>query len=81
MIFNFNNMLNKNQNEIKVGEVFQCGLIKLKCIKCDDGKHSCDGCFFCGKGYCSNIQRKDKIMLYLLKQKNNSMELNDFQLI
>lgn len=54
-------------NEIKVKEIFQCGLIKLKCIKCDDGQHSCDGCFFCGKcfffeitGYCSSINRKDK---------------------
>lgn len=31
------------KEEFKIGEVFQCGLVKLKCVKANK---ECDGCFF-----------------------------------
>lgn len=30
------------KKEFKVGEIFQCGLVKLKCIKSDS---VCEGCY------------------------------------
>lgn len=33
------------KTEFKVGEVFLCGLIKLKCIEYEDENHSCRKCF------------------------------------
>lgn len=51
------------KKEFKVGEVFQCGLIKLKCIKTNS---LCDKCYFIRRcnheitGYCFAECRKDK---------------------
>lgn len=42
-----------NINEIEVGAKFQCGLIKLKCVKTVD--KTCEGCFFNSPMYeCDN---------------------------
>lgn len=55
------------KKEFKIGEVFQCGLVKLKCKKAID---NCDGCFLCDSitfqndcrvlvGECGKIERED----------------------
>lgn len=41
------------KKEFKIGEVFQCGLIKLKC----EGRHygACANCYFRYKDDCSDV--------------------------
>lgn len=58
------------QKEFKVGEVFQCGLVKLRCEESRTTGSCCEGCFFhfrCFKettgniaGSCARTERKDK---------------------
>lgn len=56
--------------EFKVGEVFQCGLIKLKVEK---SGRKCDGCYFLGgckrgiTGACSAESREDKTDVIFVK--------------
>lgn len=38
--------------EFKVGETFQFGLIKLKCVKNDSNVYLCDNCYFTKIGQC-----------------------------
>lgn len=58
------------KKEFKVGEVFQCGLIKLKCVKDDN---SCDHCYFKGvckyevTGGCCSEDREDKTNVVFVK--------------
>lgn len=63
------------KKEFKVGEVFQCGLVKLKCVKQEEGL-DCVGCFFedccmfaLGKifGECSSREREDKTDIIFVK--------------
>lgn len=70
---NTNIMPNK---EFKVGETFQCGLVKLKCVK---SKFTCDGCYFLGSsldcaiinkiitGSCIKPEREDKTDVIFVK--------------
>lgn len=63
--------------EYKVGEVFQCGLIKLRCEESRIIGSCCEGCFFhfyCFKettrniaGPCARTQRKDKTDVIFVK--------------
>lgn len=63
------------KKEFKVGEVFQCGLIKLKVVESTLG--SCDGCLFhfnCIKrttrdiaGPCARTEREDKTDVIFIK--------------
>lgn len=55
------------KKEFKIGETFQCGLVKLKCIEAYDS--TCKGCYFedifetqCQSfiGNCGMIDRDDK---------------------
>lgn len=58
------------KKEFKIGETFQCGLIKLKVEKLRCVASWCDGCFFhfrCSKeavriiaGSCRGTQREDR---------------------
>lgn len=52
----FENKKNKtmNKKEFKVGEIFQCGLITLKCEKNDD-TGLCDKCYFLNKDDCMDF--------------------------
>lgn len=63
------------KKEFKVGEVFQCGLVKLKCSNLYDG---CQGCFFdkfmtdgedCKLliGECNGMYREDKTDVIFVK--------------
>lgn len=48
-----------SKKEFKVGEVFQCGLIKLKCVERKFGASRCNGCFFDEKDFicvCKNVK-------------------------
>lgn len=58
------------KKEFKVGEVFQCGLIKLKCI---ESGSNCNNCYF-GEmcklevvGNCSDANREDKTNVIFVK--------------
>lgn len=42
------------KKEFKVGEVFQCGLVKL--IVKNGIKSKCNGCVFCEKENCNSIR-------------------------
>lgn len=63
------------KKEFKVGEVFQCGLIKLKVLEEDE--NSCLRCFFnrtylCGNmndliGSCYDDERQDKKNVVFVK--------------
>lgn len=65
------------KKEFKVGEVFQCGLIKLKVEKVRSIAGCCDGCFFhfcCLKetvrtiaGPCARTHREDKTDVVFVK--------------
>lgn len=58
-----------SKTEFKIGEVFQCGLVKLRCVK---ATNLCDGCVFyngdpltkdcsyIALGNCGSCYRKDK---------------------
>lgn len=63
------------KKEFKVGEVFQCGLVKLKCVK---ENHGCRGCLLDEEcdcygqlrtivGECSGITREDKTNVIFIK--------------
>lgn len=67
------------KKEFKIGEVFQCGLVKLKC--CEDviyRTERCEKCFFnyygeCADrfaniaGNCSHLNREDKTNVIFIK--------------
>lgn len=59
-----------NNKEFKVGEVFQCGLIKLKVEK---SGRKCDGCYLINgckltiTGPCSQESREDKTDVIFVK--------------
>lgn len=63
--------------EFKVGEVFRCGLIKLRCEETRNIGGCCEGCFFhfrCFKdstgaisGPCSRTEREDKTDVIFVK--------------
>lgn len=62
------------KKEFKVGEVFTCGLVKLKCVKSKE-KGRCTGCFFldCANcdteiiGNCIAALREDKTNVMFVK--------------
>lgn len=45
----------KAKKEFKIGEVFQCGLVKLKVVK-QEKFGTCTGCALDGLEYCSAVQ-------------------------
>lgn len=64
------------RKEFKVGEVFTCGLVKLRCEKIET--YYCDGCFLndvcetqgCCKelvGECGSMNREDKTDVIFVK--------------
>lgn len=65
------------RKEFKVGEVFQCGLIKLRCEESRITGSCCEGCFFhfsCFKetteniaGPCARTHRNDKTDVIFVK--------------
>lgn len=63
-----------DKKEFKVGEVFQYGLKKLKCVKSTQ-RYSCIGCYFkdkesCDKihiGSCFDERREDKTDVIFVK--------------
>lgn len=66
------------KKEFRIGETFQCGLVKLKCCeKVIDDTERCEKCFFnyYGKcidkfniaGYCSHLNREDKTNIIFVK--------------
>lgn len=40
------------KKEFKVGEVFQCGLVKLRC---EEKRNGCEGCAFYNVDWCEDI--------------------------
>lgn len=58
------------KKEFKIGEVFQCGLVKLKCIK---SSSLCANCYFIRRcnheitGYCFAESRDDKTDVIFVK--------------
>ena len=65
------------KKEFKVGEVFDAGLVRLKCVEATAPDSGCEGCIFnyftCGAvdviaGPCNHAERERIIgMLFLLK--------------
>lgn len=65
------------KKEFKVGETFQCGLLKLKVEKSKYELYPCDGCIFdvhlqCDGnpdilGNCSSFKREDKADVIFVK--------------
>lgn len=69
-----------SKTEFKIGEVFQCGLVKLRCVK---ATNLCDGCVFyfynedplkkdcsyIALGNCVSCYRKDKTNVIFKKAK------------
>lgn len=67
------------KKEFEVGETFQCGIVKLKCIiEPINRSERCDGCFFDDNGdcidrfnnivgECSHTNRKDKTNVIFVK--------------
>lgn len=64
------------KKEFKIGEVFQFGLVKLKCI--EENKNPCEGCYLnlldcCGFqtheyiGFCTKLEREDKTSVIFVK--------------
>lgn len=64
------------KKEFKVGDVFQCGLVKLKCV--ESVPYNCDGCFLsdcCESdiqcvnivGLCGSFKREDKSDVIFVK--------------
>lgn len=43
------------KKEFKIGEEFQLGLLRLKCVKADDTYKQCDQCFLGECWQCSDI--------------------------
>ena len=68
------------KKEFKIGEEFQFGLIKLKCIKSNG---SCLGCFFnkpfhteCAVetvGHCFNVHRTDRKNVIFIDAKDETI--------
>lgn len=64
------------KTEFKIGEIFQFGLIKLKCVEYK-GIHPCEECFFHCKclraltkilvGCCDKYRREDKTDVIFVK--------------
>ena len=67
------------KNQFQIGEVFQFGLIKLKCIS-SEKENYCNGCFFepdnCiethleSTGPCAKQQRHDKTDVIFVKSED-----------
>lgn len=65
------------KKEFAVGEVFQFGLVKLKCVKRKHASDRCIGCFlmYCGRcsddmdavGSCSQHSREDEQDVIFIK--------------
>lgn len=64
------------KKQFNIGETFQCGLLKLKCIENDSKNYRCDSCFFTtlgrclGKeivGHCVDSFRNDKTDVIFVK--------------
>lgn len=64
------------KKEFKIGEVFQCGLVKLKCVIYEEDTFPCDGCYFdngdisCSDvnvGSCCSLNRTDGINVIFVK--------------
>lgn len=68
------------KGEFKVGETFQCGLVKLKCVKSENPRDPCRGCFinqltgnydcFCFEnivGECTCYDREDETSVIFVK--------------
>lgn len=64
--------------EFKIGEILQCGSIKLKVEKVKGDNHLCNGCFFYNSMYecendkyfigsCSSKEREDKNNVIFVK--------------
>lgn len=43
------------KKEFKVGEVFQCGLVKLKCVEKSNNSIECKFCFLVDYAHCFDI--------------------------
>lgn len=56
------------KKKFKIGEIFQCGLVKLKCVIHEEDTFPCNGCYFdecdisCADvnvGSCCSLKRTD----------------------
>lgn len=64
------------KKEFKVGEVFDAGLVRLKCVEPTAPNAGCEGCIFnyltCGAvpviaGPCSHVEREDNRDVIFIK--------------
>lgn len=60
------------KTKFKIGEVFQCGLVKLKCVEYEGEGNPCDDCYFGWEckdmvGDCSESSREDKSNVIFVK--------------
>lgn len=72
--------------EIKIGEVFQVGRTKLKCVE-DYGNKGCEGCFFKEIGgfpcdflsrqgiECGPIYREDRTQVVFIEVKEGELKI------
>lgn len=67
------------KKEFKIGESFQYGLVKLKCVKAKNEKDACDGCIFKSHdcldykvfaGRCQSYLREDKTDVIFVEVKD-----------
>ena len=68
---------NYGKTEYQVGEIFQCGLVKLKCVKSENEFNPCEGCVFNSHigcvgiigmfGGCSIFNREDETNVIFVK--------------
>lgn len=66
-----------DRSEFKIGEVFQCGVVTLECIKRKSNYSHCEGCFFSDygqcmdhkhvTGHCASVYREDKTDVIFIK--------------
>lgn len=68
------------KREFEIGEVFDVGLIKLKCVEVDiKNENPCEGCVFTKKfhvcgiindmiGPCASVNREDKKNVVFIEQ-------------
>lgn len=69
------------KKEFKIGEVFQCGLIKLKCVESIDELNPCKECVLASHvgcvgaigilGGCSAFNREDETNVIFVKVEEN----------
>lgn len=61
------------KTEYQVGEIFQCGLVKLKCVKSENEFNPCEGCVgIIGMfGGCSIFNREDETNVIFVKVEEN----------